>query len=158
MSGLPISHEPLNGNYSSCIMQRSNQYLPFCVVKELTWIILEGLILSIYLELILHKTARKAVISSFFCGWRMCLRLFLRSTKKAAMCFKIFSVLCTLNLVGIQMSFTSSPSPIWPQTTCAVFHFPSLITGSAVDLVLLVHVQQQMCWLCGFNDKQQCKL
>lgn len=41
-----------------------------------------------------------------------------------------------------------TPIPVGPHAACAIFHFPLLITDRAVDLVLLVHVQEQMCWLC----------
>lgn len=44
--------------------------------------------------------------------------------------------------------YVQPQSQLAPHAACAIFHFPSLITDSAVDLVLLVHVQEQMCWLC----------
>ena len=40
-------------------------------------------------------------------------------------------------------------NPVRPHPACAGFHFPSLITGTAVDLVLAVHVQEQMCCSAG---------
>lgn len=52
MSGLSISHEPLNGNYSSHIIQRPNQSVPFCAeqtIEELTSSALQGFRLHICL-------------------------------------------------------------------------------------------------------------
>lgn len=131
MSGLPIYHEPLNGNYSSCIMQRSNQSLPFCTVKEMTWSVLQGPILSIYLALTLHEAAWKAVISSLFSCRSACLGSFLRSAERAAMCFGIISVvnfcrhtdefyimsrshLASNNMCRVPFSFTHYRQHCWP--------------------------------------------
>lgn len=63
--------------------------------------------------------------------------------QRAAVCFYISCL-----LVSICMSFAlNAVGPA--QSVCVIFHFPLLITGRAVDLVPLVHVREQMCWLRG---------
>lgn len=169
MSGLSISHEPLNGNYSSCIIQRSNQNVPFCAeqtIKELTLTALQGF----------H--------SVLFCLWQIseqenqtwnldCKGISSRKQPaKLSVYFYLFLLafndsdsVSVFHGRGAQpcalrcLPFTRYSQHIdefhvrpWSQLASYSLRrvpFPSLITDRVVDLVLLVHVQEQMCWLCG---------